>query len=213
MIQNFFSIGNPNFYYLFPESFNFFEYENYQFIYDSEINRLLNNNSLICPKCQNNIFSIHSSYVRYIVDTPQQQANDSYYTLDVKVVYCHHCKTYHAILPAFIPAFSHFSYHFIFSALSYLRTHDLQETCHKFHITKHILHIFINKVGTFFLRVMKSHYLHLLHCIMESNREQHMFFIHFLMQFFFSQASSCTLQVFFGRPLYLSIIIPNQNEP
>lgn len=214
MIQNIFNIGNTQTNYLFPELLNFFEDDNHQQLYDNTLDRLLTTNSLICPKCYRDKFSIHSSYTRYIVDTPQQQINDEYYTLDIKVVHCHHCNSYHAILPAFIPAFSHYSYHFIFSVLSHFhKFNNPKETCTHYSISKHMLQIFVDKVEAFFLRHMKLELLHQLKCSIKSLKERRKLFIDFLMHFFFSQSSLCTLEVFFGRHLFLSIIIHNQNIP
>jgi hypothetical protein len=214
MIQNFFNIGNTQTKHLFPETTVFFEDSNYQKHYDDILNQLLTTNSLICPKCKGNEFSIHSSYTRYIVDTPEQQINDEYYTLEIKVVYCHHCNLYHAVLPALIPAFSHYSYHFIFSVLSHFRKfNNAKETCIQYSISKHMLQIFINKVEVFFLRHIKSELLCLLQCNMKSLKERRKLFIDFLMHFFVSQSSHCTLKVFFGRTLFLGIIIPNHEIP
>ena len=100
MIQNIFNIGNTQTKYLFPEITVFFKDGNHQQHYDDVLNQLLTKNSLICPKCKSTQFSIHSSYTRYIVDTPQQQINDEYYTLEIKVVHCHHCNSFQAVLPA-----------------------------------------------------------------------------------------------------------------
>lgn len=214
MILIFFNFGNTQTKHLFPETTDFFKDGNTQQRYDNILNQLLTTNSLICPKCKGNKFNIHSSYNRYIVDTPQQQINDEYYTLEIKVVYCHHCKSYHAVLPALIPAFSHYSYHFIFSVLSHFRKfNNAKETCAQYSISKHMLQIFVNKVEAFFLRYMKLELLHQLQCNMKSLKERRKLFIDFLMHFFISQSSHCTLKVFFGRTLFLSIVIPNYEVP
>ena len=214
MILIFLNIGNTQTKNLFPETADFFKDGNYQQRYDNILNQLLTTNSLICPKCKGNKFNIHSSYNRYIVDTPQQQINDEYHTLEIKVVHCHHCNSFHAVLPALIPAFSHYSYHFIFSVLSHFRKfNNTKETCSQFSISKHMLQIFVNKVEAFFLCHMKLELLHLLQCNMKSLKERRKLFIDFLMHFFISQSSHCTLKVFFGRTLFLGIIISNQDIP
>ena len=214
MIQNFFTIGNTKYDYLFPETFELFQNKDYQNIYNTEVNRLVENKLLVCPKCHNNLFNIHSNYFRYIIDTPQQQINNEYHSLYIIVVHCRYCNTYHAILPAFIPAFSHYSYHFIFSVLAHFHKYnDLNKTCLEFSISCHLVKVFIDKVEPFFLRVMKSKLIHKLHCVMQSNRELRKSFIDFLMHFFVSEPNHPTLIFFFGRPIYISIIIPNQNEP
>ena len=208
MIQNIYLLGNPLNNYLFPDCLHFFDSESFQSNYNSFLDDSLQRNLFICPKCSSNSFSRHSSYIRYIIDSLCQDGSQLIHTLDICVIRCAHCGSFHAVLPAAVPAFSHYGYNFIFSVLQHFhQTNCWKSTCGRFSISKHMLSIFISKVESFFLKVIRKKLIRKLMDIYLSRKTKRRLFLDFLMSFFHNQASECTIDIFFGRKILLGVHI------
>lgn len=91
----------------FNKSFNNFTHIfSFQKLYDSYVFNSLS--SLSCPKCHHCDFKLNTHYHRYFIDQPA-----SCLSIQIAVVYCPHCNSYHSILPSFLFPFHSYTYSFV----------------------------------------------------------------------------------------------------
>lgn len=73
--------------------------------------------SLSCPNpsCNSSDFSFNSTYQRYVVFSPDHDS----ISMNITVVKCNECDTYHALLPAWLFPFHSYTYQFVMLTLYY----------------------------------------------------------------------------------------------
>lgn len=71
--------------------------------------------SLPCPNpsCDTSDLSFNTSYCRYVIFSPDHDP----LTMEIMVVRCNHCGSYHALLPASLFPYHSYTYHFVMSAM------------------------------------------------------------------------------------------------
>ena len=87
-----------------------------EYIYDNYI-RNLQLSSLCCPNpsCESSDFSFNTSYERYVIFSAEHQP----LLINIAVVKCNRCGTYHALLPAYLFPFHSYTYQFVMLTLCY----------------------------------------------------------------------------------------------
>lgn len=123
-----------------PVPFKALHKENWQNAYDQFIDTLGNFLQLVCPHCHTRgRMRLCRTYQRYFYNCPDDYEKG--FLLNITVVKCHgaKCGHEHAIFPVWICPYSHFSYPFIISILSFFfdeADRNLARTARVFHIDR-----------------------------------------------------------------------------
>ena len=146
---NFIAISDNEFYW-YLDSMRNMNIDDYEITQDSyfEMVEEIDINLVQCPYCEHIGVLEHTemTYERSVINTVEELSDPL--NIELVVVYCQNCKTYHAIIPwCFIP-FTSFTYRFVFEALySYYFKNDenKKRTAEEIGISRSTLHNWIKR--------------------------------------------------------------------
>ena len=99
---------------IFKDSLSFSS--DFNHIYDNFVHNL-QLSSLTCPNpsCDSSDFSFNTTYERYVVFSPDYDP----LSINIVVIKCNQCGTYHALLPAYLFPFHSYTYQFVMLTMYY----------------------------------------------------------------------------------------------
>lgn len=178
-------------------------------IYDNYVQDL-QLSSLTCPNpsCDSSDFSFNTTYERYVVYSPDHDP----LSLNIVVVKCNQCGTYHALLPAFLFPFHSYTYQFVmFTMYYYYCSSDMRfnksKVCRKMNIHRSILNHWLSLINhqdvLYFLKDNISSFISKL-------RDRTIEFFDFLKRFFFECGPFLCTSI--TRPFYFTLHSNNSDN-